>query len=93
VVYDRIRETEGLYHDRGIGFVINKAINDMLGRTIITSGTVFTSAICLYFFAGGTVSDIAFAICIGIIFGTYSSIYVAAPLVLLMEKFSLLKKA
>lgn len=93
VVYDRIRETEGLYHDKGIAFVINKAINDMLGRTLITSGTVFTSAICLYFFAGGTVSDIAFAICVGIVFGTYSSIYVAAPLVLLMEKFSLLKKA
>lgn len=93
VVYDRIRETEGLYHDKGITFVINKAINDMLGRTLITSGTVFTSAICLYFFAGGTVSDIAFAICIGIVFGTYSSIYVAAPLVLLMEKFSLLRKA
>jgi preprotein translocase subunit SecF len=93
VVYDRIRETEGLYHDKGISFVINKAINDMLGRTLITSGTVFTSAICLYLFAGGTVSDIAFAICIGIVFGTYSSIYVAAPLILLMEKFSQLKKA
>jgi preprotein translocase subunit SecF len=93
VVYDRIRETEGLYKDRGIGFIINKAINDMLGRTIITSATVFTSAVCLYIFAGGTVSDIAFAICVGIVFGTYSSIYVAAPLIILMEKFNLMKKA
>lgn len=87
VVFDRIRETESEYKDRGVKFIINKAINDMLGRTIITSGTTFVSALCLYIFAGGTVSDIAFAICIGIFFGTYSSIYVAAPLVLLAEKF------
>ena len=89
VVYDRIRETEHLFRDRGMKFVINRAINDMIERTLITSGTVFVSAICLYFFAGGTVSDIAFAICVGIIFGTYSSIYVAAPLILLMENFNL----
>jgi hypothetical protein len=67
VVFDRIRETENLYKERGYKFIINKAINDMLGRTLITSGTTFTSAICLYIFAGGTVADIAFAICIGIV--------------------------
>ena len=93
VVFDRIRETEHAFRSKGMGFVINRAINDMFERTLITSGTVFVSAICLYFFAGGTVSDIAFAICIGIIFGTYSSIYVAAPLILLMEKFNLNPKA
>ena len=58
----------------------------MLSRTLITSGTVFVSALCLYLIAGGVVSDIAFAICIGIFFGTYSSIYIAAPLILIMEK-------
>ncbi len=89
VVFDRIRETEHTYKDKSSEFVINKAINDMLGRTIITSGTVFVTSICLYFFAGGVVSDIAFAICIGIFFGTYSSIYVAAPLILIMEKLNL----
>jgi preprotein translocase subunit SecF len=86
VVFDRIRETEQAHKDRGFTFVINKAINDMLGRTIITSGTVLTSALCLFIFANGVVSDIAFAICIGIIFGTYSSIYVAAPMILFFEK-------
>ena len=86
VVFDRIRETEHTYKSRGFAFIINKSINDMLGRTLITSGTVFTSALCLYIFAGGTVADIAFAICIGILFGTYSSIYVAAPFILFMEK-------
>lgn len=91
VVFDRIREMAGSYMHKGFGFVINKSINEMLVRTIITSGTTFISALCLYIFADGTVEDIAFSICIGIFFGTYSSIYVAAPLVLLMENLSLKK--
>lgn len=85
VVFDRIRETESHYRDRGFGFVINKSINDMLGRTLITSGTVFLSSLCLLIFADGVVADIAFAISVGILFGSYSSIYVAAPFILLME--------
>ena len=89
VVFDRIRETEHLYKDKGYSFIINRSINDMLSRTLITSGTVFVSALSLYLFAGGVVSDIAFAISIGIFFGTYSSIYVAAPLILVMEKLKL----
>lgn len=86
VVFDRIRETEHKYRREGLAFIINKSINDMLSRTIITSGTVFVSSLCLFFFAGGVVSDIAFALCIGILFGTYSSIYVAAPTILLVDK-------
>lgn len=89
VVFDRIRETQHDYKDKGSAFVINKAINDMLGRTIITSGTVFVTSLCLYIFANGVVSDIAFAISVGIFFGTYSSIYVAAPMILLMEKLNI----
>jgi preprotein translocase subunit SecF len=91
VVFDRIRETESGFRDKDYGFIINKAINDMLGRTLITSGTTFVSALCLYLFAGGTVSDIAFAICVGILFGTYSSIYVAAPLIMVMDKLKLIR--
>lgn len=93
VVFDRIRETDSHYHDRSSKFIVNKAINDMLSRTIITSGTVFTSALCLWIFSTGTVSDIAFAITIGMFFGTYSSIFVAAPMMILMEKMKLLAKA
>lgn len=93
VVFDRIRETEHMYKDKGYAFIINRSINDMLSRTLITSGTVFVTALCLYLFAGGVVSDIAFAISIGIFFGTYSSIYVAAPLILIMEKLKLSPRA
>jgi preprotein translocase subunit SecF len=86
VVFDRIRETEGLYAHQGIRFVINKSINDMLQRTLITSGSTLTSALALWLLADGTVSDIAFALVVGIIFGTYSSIYVAAPFMMLLDR-------
>lgn len=86
VVFDRIRETEGGAKDKGWAFIINKAINDMLGRTLITSGTTFVSSLCLWWLADGVVADIAFALTIGTLFGTYSSVYVAAPFILLMEK-------
>lgn len=86
VVFDRIRETADTYKNEGWPFIINKAINDMLGRTFITAGSLFVSALCLYIFAGGVVSDIAFVITIGLIFGVYSSIFIAAPLILLVDK-------
>jgi preprotein translocase subunit SecF len=86
VVFDRIRETEHHFQKKGMGFIINKAINDMLIRTLITSGTVFTSAATLWILADGTVSDICFALTIGIVFGTYSSIYVAAPFVIFLDQ-------
>lgn len=87
VVFDRIRETEPQYREKGTKWIINKSINDMFGRSLITSGTTFVSSLALLIFADGTVADIAFAMCIGIIFGTYSSIYVAAPVMLVVEKF------
>lgn len=86
VVFDRIRETEGLYAERGIKFIVNKAINEMLQRTIITSAATFTSATALWLLTDGVVEDIAFALVIGILFGTYSSIYVAAPFVMLLDR-------
>jgi preprotein translocase subunit SecF len=86
VVFDRIRETVSHYRDKGWGYIINRSINDMLGRTLITSGTVFTTALCLLIFAEGTVKDIAFVLTIGIFFGTYSSIYVAAPMIYITDK-------
>lgn len=93
VVFDRIRETESMYKDRSSRFIVNKAVNDMLGRTIITAGTVFTSALCLWIFSEGTVADIAFAITIGMFFGTYSSVFVAAPVMIFFEKMKVLAKA
>lgn len=92
VVFDRIRETEHLYKGKGFAFIINRSINDMLGRTFITAGSLFVTSLSLYMFADGVVSDIALAITIGIFFGTYSSIYVAAPMIFVMEKLKLSPK-
>ena len=62
--------------------MINQALNQTLSRTIITSGTVFLATLSLFIFGGGAINDFAFTFLIGIITGTYSSIYIASALVL-----------
>jgi preprotein translocase subunit SecF len=80
VVYDRIREN--LSKHRGMSFpaIINLSISEMLGRTIIVSGVTALSMVTFLFWGTGVLKDFAFALLCGIIVGTYSSIYVAAPL-------------
>ena len=82
VVYDRIRE--GLHSGRkgSIQDIMNASINETLSRTLLTSGLTFLSVASLFFFGGATLNDFAFAILIGIIVGTYSSIFIASPIVL-----------
>ena len=82
VVYDRIRE--GLHSGRkgSIQEIMNASINETLSRTLLTSGTTFLSVAALFFFGGPVLHDFAFAILIGIIVGTYSSIFIASPIVL-----------
>jgi preprotein translocase subunit SecF len=87
VTFDRIRETTPEYRAEGLKFTINKAINDMMSRTILTAFTTMLAVVSLYLFGGGVISEISFALMIGIVFGVYSSIYVAAPLILVMDKF------
>jgi preprotein translocase subunit SecF len=88
VTFDRIRETAPLNRDKSTAFIINKSINDMFVRTLLTSSATMIAVLALYFFGGGVISEIAFTLVIGILIGTYSSIYVAAPLVLVMERFN-----
>jgi preprotein translocase subunit SecF len=66
--------------------VINNSINEVLSRTIITSLTVFMAAAALFFLGGEVIHDFAFAMLVGIIVGTYSSIFVASPILLLWKK-------
>jgi SecD/SecF fusion protein len=82
VVFDRIRE--GLKHgERGsVQSLMNVSINETLSRTVLTGGTTLLSVAALYFFGGAVLRDFSFAILVGILVGTYSSIYVAAPVVL-----------
>jgi preprotein translocase subunit SecF len=80
VVYDRIRENLGKHRSMSFSAVINLSISEMLGRTIITSGVTALSMVMFLVWGTGVIKDFAFALLIGIIVGTYSSIYVAAPL-------------
>ncbi len=82
VVYDRIRE--GLHSGRrgSIQSIMNASINETLSRTLLTSGCTLLSVAALYLFGGPVLHDFAFAILIGIVVGTYSSIFIASPIVL-----------
>ena len=86
VIFDRIREDLKLGVRGSFRDIVNKALNQTLSRTIITSGTVFIATSCLYLFGGGVINDFAFTFLVGIITGTYSSIYIASALVLWWHK-------
>jgi SecD/SecF fusion protein len=82
VIFDRIREDLKLGVRGTFREVMNQALNQTLSRTIITSGTVFLATLMLFLFGGGEINDFAFTFLVGIITGTYSSIYIASALVL-----------
>jgi SecD/SecF fusion protein len=82
VVFDRIREGMRTTNAGSLQFIMNRAINETLGRTILTGGTTLLSTLALYFLGGPVLHDFAFTILVGILVGTYSSIFVASPIVL-----------
>ena len=86
VIFDRIREDLKLGVRGTFKEVINQALNQTLSRTIITSGTVFIATLCLFIWGGGVINDFAFTFLVGIIVGTYSSIYIASVIVLHWHK-------
>lgn len=79
VVFDRIRENMKLRRKESYGEVVNRSINETLSRTILTSGTTLMVAITLYLVGGPVIHDFAFALVFGITVGTYSSIFIASP--------------
>lgn len=83
VVFDRIRENLGSKGKKSTLDIVNQSINECLSRTIITSLTTFFAAFTLYLLGGEVIHDFAFAIMLGIAIGTYSSIFVASPVVLM----------
>ena len=86
VIFDRIREDLKLGIRGSFKEVMNQALNQTLSRTIITSGTVFLATLSLFIFGGGQINDFAFTFLVGIITGTYSSIYIASAMVLWWHK-------
>ncbi|MBX2991128.1 MAG: protein translocase subunit SecF [Bacteroidetes bacterium] len=86
VIFDRIRENSKIFKSMGAYELINKSLNETLSRTIITSGTIFVVLVVLLIFGGEVNRGFAFALTIGIITGTYSSIYIASATVLEWSK-------
>lgn len=82
VVYDRIRENLSKLRTKSLAEIMNESINQTLSRTVITSLTLFLVVLVLFLFAGQVVRGFAFAMLIGVVTGTYSSVFVAAPVVL-----------
>ena len=86
VVFDRIRENLGKYRKKSFEETINLSITETLSRTLITSGTTLLVVLALFLLGGEIIHDFAFALLVGVLIGTYSSIYVASPLAVLLTK-------
>lgn len=86
IVYDRIRENRGRYHDKSFSFLVNRSINDTLSRTILTSSTTLLVVLALFIFGGGVINDFAFALLVGIVVGTYSSVFIASAILLAWDR-------
>lgn len=87
VIFDRVREELLKRRSYSLQEIINQSINHMLSRTIITSGLTLVSALALFFLGGGTIKDLTLFLVLGIICGTYSTVYIASPVVLLWHKY------
>ncbi len=86
VVYDRIRENVAKLREKPLDRVINISINETLSRTLLTSITTLLVVVSIWILGGGLIRDFAFALIIGVLIGTYSSIFVASPVLLYLDK-------
>lgn len=86
VVFDRIRENLGMNRREGLADVVNRSINQTLSRTVLTSGLTFLTVLSLYLFGGEVLHGFSFALVVGILIGTYSSIAVAAPMLVAYQE-------
>lgn len=85
VIYDRVRENLRKYKTLPLDDLLNLSVNDTLSRTILTSVTTLLALLCLFFFGGQVIKGFSFAMIWGVIVGTYSSIWVAVPLLVYMK--------
>lgn len=86
VIFDRVRENLRKYRRSSLREVMNRSVNETLSRTILTAGTVFMTDLALFLFGGGVIHDFAFALLVGIVAGTYSTVFIASPVALLWEQ-------
>jgi preprotein translocase subunit SecF len=93
VVYDRIRENQGKYKGKNLGEIVNLSINEVFGRTLLTSFATALSLLGLLVYGVGTIFDFSFAMLIGIVSGTYSTWFIAAPMTIWLEERAARKKS
>ena len=86
VVFDRIRENIKLLRKDTLADIVNKSINQTLSRTVLTSGLTFLTVLSLYLFGGEVLHGFSLALVIGIMIGTYSSIFIAAPMLVAYQQ-------
>jgi len=82
VIFDRVRENLKKMRKENLETIFNISVNETLGRTILTSGTVMMVVLILFFFGGPVINDFAFTLIVGLVSGTYSTVYIASPVVL-----------
>jgi len=82
IIFDRIRENLRKYHKNPLEVILNRSVNETLSRTLLTSLTTLFVVLALFVLGGGIIHDFAFALIVGIVVGTYSSIFVASPILL-----------
>src|SRR5512136_1810739 len=87
VIFDRVRENVKKMRKENLETIFNVSINETLGRTILTNGTVMVVVLILFFFGGAVIHDFTTAMIVGMITGTYSTVYIASPVVLAWEKY------
>jgi preprotein translocase subunit SecF len=87
VVFDRIRENLKLHRREGLEALINRSVNQTLSRTVLTSGLTFLTAVSLYLFGGQVLNGFSFALVVGILIGTYSSVFVASPILVFWQDY------
>jgi preprotein translocase subunit SecF len=87
VIFDRVRENIKKMRKDKLETVMNVSINETLGRTILTTGTVMMVVLILFFFGGAVIHDFTTAMIVGLITGTYSTVYIASPVVLFWERY------
>lgn len=88
VIFDRIRENLKIYRREPLEALINRSVNQTLSRTILTSGLTFLTVLALFLFGGPVLNGFSFALVVGILIGTYSSVFVASPIVLFWHNFA-----
>lgn len=86
IIFDRIRENANKGGKEDLGDIINASVNQTLSRTILTSGTTLVVLICLFVLGGGVIEDFALALLVGVVVGTYSSVFVAAPVLMMLPE-------